>query len=167
MSDIIYSNIRDLNRRLDLIDTGLKRELQKKAKEEAKPLQAAIVAAIPSIAPRRGMRSHKGRTSWDNGVNWKGQPVPAKSVTINYKTSGSKQAAVTSLVRVTVNSPAVAIVDMAAQAHSRRGEIFIRGLGGRPSRYVWPAANKALPEVQAKVRMVLDHYSNLASRRLF
>lgn len=167
MSDVIYSNIRDLNKRLDLVNTGLKRELQKEAKAEVKPLRAAIVAAIPSVAPRRGMRTHKGRTSWDYSTNYQGKVVPAKSVSISYKSGGSKRANVTSLVRVVVNSPAVAIVDMAAQAHSRRGEIFIRGLGGRPSRYVWPAANKALPEVQAKVRIVLDKYSKLASRSLF
>ena len=167
MSDIIYSNIRDLNKRLDKVNTGLKRELATKAKEAVRPLQSAVVKAIPSTAPRRGMRTHRGRTSWDYSVNYKGQIVPAKSVTINYKSGGSRQAAVTSLVRVVVNSPAVAIADMAYQARSRRGEIFIRGLGGSPSRFIWPAAEKALPAVQAEVRIILNNYSKLASRSIF
>ncbi len=164
MSDVIYSNIRDLNRRLDRLDTGLKRELQKEAKRPAKKVQSAIVAAIPLESPRRGMNSHRGRTSWNNSVNYKGQLVPPKSVSINFKSGGSKRADITSLVRVTVNSPAVAIVDMAANFKSKRGEIFVRGLGGRPSRYVWPAANSSLPEVQAEVRMVLEKYQTIAGR---
>lgn len=163
MSDVIYSNIRDLNRRLDRLDTGLKRELQKEAKRPAKKIQSAIVAAIPTAAPRRGM-NHNGRTSWNNSVNYKGQLVPAKSVSINFKSGGSKRAAITSLVRVTVNSPAVAIVDMATNYKTKQGEVFIRGLGGRPSRYVWPAAERSLPEVQAEVRMVLEKYQTIAGR---
>lgn len=166
MADVIYSNIRDLNRRLALIEPTLVRQLQKEAKNAAKPVQNAIVSAIPERAPLRGM-NHRGRTSWDNSVNYKGRRVPAKSVTVNFRTGGSKKANITSLVRVQANSPAVAIVDTAQKGRSPQGEIFIRALGGRPSRIVWPAAMKALPSVQAEVRIVLDRYSEIASRRIF
>ncbi len=166
MSDVVYSNIRDLNRRLASIEPTLTRQLQKEAKLAAKPVQAAIVNAIPSSAPRRGM-NHNGRTSWNNSVNYKGQVVPPKSVTIAFRSSGSRKANITSLVRVQANSPAVAIVDTAQRGRIPQGEVFVRGLGGQPSRYVWPAAMRALPAVQAEVRMVLDRYSEIASRRIF
>lgn len=166
MSDVIYSNVRDLNRRLKSIEPTLVRQLQKEAKVAAKPVQAAIVNAIPTDAPRRGM-NHKGRTSWNNSVNYKGRPVPPKSVTIGFRSGGSKKSNITSLVRVTANSPAVAIVDTAQRGRTPQGEVFVRGLGGQPSRYVWPAAMKALPAVQTEVRMVLDRYAEIASRRIF
>ena len=166
MADVIYSNVRDLNKRLKAIEPSLVRQLQKEAKNAAKPVQVAIVNAIPVQAPRRGM-NHNGRTSWNNSVNYKGRPVPAKSVTIGFRSGGSKNASVTSLVRVTANSPAVAIVDTAQRSRTKQGEVFIRGLGGKPSRYVWPAAMSALPAVQTEVRMVLDRYAAIASRRLF
>jgi hypothetical protein len=166
MADVIYSNVRDLNKRLDTVEAGLKRELQKEAKNAAKPLQTAIVNAIPTSAPRRGM-NHNGRTSWNNSVNYKGQRVPAKSVTIGFRSGGSKRATVTSLVRVVANSPAVAIVDTAQRGRTPQGLVFVRGLGGSPSRYVWPAAMRALPAVQTEVRIVLDKYAAIASRRLF
>lgn len=160
MSDVIFSNIRDLNRRLDLIDTKLKRELQKEAKRPAKVLQTAIVAAIPARAPLRGM-NHRGRTSWDNSVNYKGQRVPAKSVSVNFKGTGSKKANITSLVRVQANSPIVSIVDTAHRSNTPQGAVFIRSLGGSPSRIVWKAVERTLPAVQAEVRMVLDKYAKI------
>lgn len=160
MADIIYSNIRDLNRRLDLIDVKLKRELQREAKKPAKVLQSAIVAAIPDRAPLRGMY-HRGRTSWDNSKNWKGQATPPKSVSISFKSAGSRRANITSLVRVIANSAILSIIDTAHNVRSPQGEIFIRSLGGSPSRYVWPAVEKKLPAVEAEVRMVLDKYSKI------
>lgn len=160
MADIIYSNIRDLNRRLDLIDTKLKRQLQAEAKKPAKVLQAAIVAAIPDSAPLRGM-NHRGRTSWQYSKNYKGNIVPPKSVSISFRSSGSRRANITSLVRVQANSAIVSIIDTANKARSEQGAIFIRSLGGSPSRYVWKAVEKKLPAVEAEVRMVLNKYSKL------
>jgi hypothetical protein len=166
MADIIYSNVPDLMRRLKAIEPSLVRQLQREAKDPAKKVQTAIVDAIPAQAPRRGM-NHRGRTSWNNSVNYRGKVVPAKSVSISFRSGGSKNANITSLVRVIANSPAVAIVDTARGHRTPQGEIFVRGLGGQPSRYVWPAAMKSLPGVQAEVRIVLDRFAAEASRRLF
>jgi hypothetical protein len=169
MADIIYSNIRDLNRRLDLINTNLKRELQKEAKKPAKKLQAAIVKAIPATSPFTGKRkdgfTHNGRTSWNNSVSYKGRRVPAKSVSINFKSSGSKIANTTSLVRLQVNAPSVAISDTARVGRSPQGVAFVAALsgvfGGSRSRIVWPAVERELPAVESEVRMVLDKYAKI------
>jgi hypothetical protein len=162
MSDVIYSNIRDLNRRLDLIDEKLKRQLQAEAKKPAKVIQAAIVAAIPDSPPLRGM-NHRGRTSWNYSKNWKGDIIKPKSVSVNFKSTGSKRAAITSLVRVQANSAIVSIIDTARTPRSPQGQLFIRALGGTTSRsrYVWPAVEKKLPAVEAEVRMVLDKYAKI------
>jgi hypothetical protein len=160
MADVIYSNVRELNRRLDLIDVKLKRELQKEAKKPAKVLQSAIVKAIPDSAPLRGM-NHRGRTSWNNSQDYRGKIIRPKSVSINFKTGGSKKSMITSLVKVQANSAIVSIIDTARVARSPQGTLFIRALGGTPSRYVWPAVERQLPAVQAEVRMVLDKYTKL------
>jgi hypothetical protein len=169
MADIIYSNIRDLNRRLDQIDTSLKRKLQQEAKKPAKRLQSAIVKAIPATSPFAGKRkdgfTHKGRTSWNNSKNYKGTRVPAKSVSINFKSSGSKRADTTSLVRLQVNAPSVAISDTARVGRSPQGVAFVSALsgifGGSRSRIVWPAVERELPGVESEVRMVLDKYAKI------
>ena len=160
MADIIYSNIRELNRRLDMIDVKLKRQLQAEAKKPAKVIQAAIVAAIPNSAPLRGM-NHRGRTSWNYSKDYKGKIIKPKSVSVNFKSTGSKRAAITSLVKVQANSAIVSIIDTAGVARSPQGTLFIRALGGRPSRYVWPAVERKLPAVEAEVRMVLDKYTKM------
>jgi hypothetical protein len=160
MADVIYSNIRDLNRRLDVIDGSLKRKLQQEAKKPAKVIQAALVKAIPDSPPLRGM-NHRGRTSWNYSKNWKGDIIKPKSVSINFKSTGSKRAAITSLVRVQANSAIVSIIDTAGVARTPQGTLFIRALGGKPSRYVWPAVERQLPAVEAEVRMVLDKYAKI------
>jgi hypothetical protein len=160
MADIIYSNIRELNRRLDMIDVKLKRQLQAEAKKPAKVIQAAIVAAIPNSAPLRGM-NHRGRTSWNYSEDYKGKIIKPKSVSVNFKSTGSKRSAITSLVKVQANSAIVSIIDTAGVARSKQGALFIRALGGRPSRYVWPAVERKLPAVEAEVRIILDRYTKL------
>ena len=175
MSDVVYSNIRDLNRRLKEIQPSLVRELQKEAKGPAKKIQAAIVEAIPSQSPFAGKRkdgfTHNGRTSWNNSVNYKGRRVPAKSVSVSFESTGSKQAATTSLVRVVVNAPSVAISDFAKVARSPQGAAFIQALngtlGGSPSRIVWKSIDGKIPAVEAEVRIILDKYAKIASRRIF
>jgi hypothetical protein len=169
MADVIYSNVRELNRRLDLIDVKLRRELQNEAKKPAKVIQDAIVKAIPAFSPFLGKRidgwSHNGRTSWNNSVNYKKQRVPAKSVSVNFKGTGSKRTLITSLVRVVANAPSVAIADTARRARTKQGVAFIESLnarlGGNPSRIVWPAVERQLPAVEAEVRMVLDKYTKM------
>jgi NifB/MoaA-like Fe-S oxidoreductase len=48
MADIVYSNVRELTRQLKAIEPELRKELIRDLKAVAKPVQAAIVARIPS-----------------------------------------------------------------------------------------------------------------------
>ena len=164
MADIVYSNIRELMYELNQIEPTLKKAMVKDLKEIAKPIQSAIVSNIPSAAPMRGMINN-GRLSWANSVNYKGQRVPAKSVSVRFRASYSRKTAITSLLSVVVNSPAVAMLDMARTAKTRQGAVMIRRVGGKASRFVWPAAERMLPATEAKVRIVLDRAAEIVNRR--
>lgn len=165
MADVVYSNVRELMRQLRAIEPELRKELVRDLKSVAKPVQAAIVNRIPSNPPLRGMRGN-GRMSWDNSVNYKGRRVPAKSVTVKFRSGGSKRAAITSLISVQAMSPAVAMLDMARFGHTPQGIAMIRGVGSKASRYVWPAAESALPKAEAEAQRILNAASLKISRSL-
>lgn len=165
MADIVYSNVRELTKQLKAIEPELRKQLIKDLKAVAKPVQAAIVARIPNNPPLRGMR-HNGRTSWDNSVNYKGRRVPAKSVSVRFRAGGSRKSGVTSLLSVQVNSPVVSMLDQARRGNTPQGVAMIRGIGLKASRYVWPAAEQALPQAQAEAQRILNEASRKISRGL-
>jgi hypothetical protein len=78
--------------------------------------------------------------------------------------SGSKRTAplVTSLVSVNVGSPLISMIDMAGKrspsGRTPQGRAMIRGLGRSPSRYVWPAAERSLPQVEGKIEAIVAKY---------
>lgn len=180
MADVVYSNVRELHKRLDAIDPALKKAMVKDAKLAAKPLQTGIKAAIPSVSPLSGF-NNPGRLGYGVGK-------PAKSVTTSYRTGRSRNTAITSLLSVKVNSPAVALMDYAGRkprgpvrqvtrpyaykggtrTHrvNGQGEAMIDRLNTlrRASRFAWPAAERALPAVQAQVKGILDKASSRISR---
>jgi hypothetical protein len=156
MTDVVYSNIRDLMRMLNSIEPELKKQLVRDVKAVAKPVQAAIVARIPSSPPLKGMRN-TGRLSWDNSVNYKGKRVPAKSVTVRFRSGNSRKSAITALVSVQANSPAVSMLDTAHKSSTQQGAAMIRNIIPSPrSRYVWPAAESALPQAEAAAKRILE-----------
>jgi hypothetical protein len=180
MADLIYTNVRELNRRLDAIDPALKKAMVKDAKLAAKPLQTGIKSAIPSVSPLSGANS-AGRLGW-------GQTKPVKSVTVSYRTGRSKTTSITSLLSVKVNSPIVSLMDYAGRkprgpvrqvtrpyaykgttrTHrvNGQGEAMIDRLNTvrKASRFAWPAAEQTLPAVQAQVKGILDRASKTISR---
>lgn len=165
MADIVYSNVRELTKQLQAIEPELRKQLIKDLKAVAKPVQAAIVARIPNNPPLRGMR-HNGRTSWDNSQNYKGRRVPAKSVTVKFRSGGSRRAGITSLLSVQAMSPVVSMIDQARVGRSPQGIAMIRGIGMKASRYVWPAAEQALPQAEAAAQRILNEASQKISRGL-
>lgn len=162
-NDVVYSNVRELTRRLKAIDPALRKALVRDLKKVAKPVREQITKAIPLRAPLSGM-NNDGRLSWDNSVNKKGQRVGPRKTSLKFRQAGSKRAGVTSLVSVQALSPALAMVDTARKARTPQGAVMIRALGARPSRYVWPAAERALPEAQRQAQIVLNEAAIKISR---
>jgi len=156
-NEIIITDVQKLQRELMKIDPELRKALQREIKDVARPVFERVKSAIPTVAPLSGM-NNSGRLGWN--------PLTGKKpndVRIVYR-AGSKRNAgmVTSLVSVNVGSPVVSMIDMAGKArpNGRRasGASMIRHLGRKPSRYVWPAAEEALPAVEGKIKRIIDDY---------
>lgn len=183
-------DVRRLQKALKDIDPKLRSQLLREAKEPAKPVQAAVKSAIPSVAPLSGMTG--GRLSWNQSVDAKGKTHKANDVKIQFRTSMSGKSLTTSLVRVRVASPAVVVADMAGKSGkyfdkgykgsgftreypykggTRRhrvngqGRAMVRNLGGTPSRFVWPAAERAVPQARAAVDRVLSKFAKMINQR--
>jgi hypothetical protein len=180
MADIVYSNERELHRRLDAVDPELRKAMVRDAKLAAKPLQTGIKSAIPTVSPLSGA-NNSGRLGYNVGK-------PANSVSVNYRTSRSKNRAITPLLRVKVNSPIVALMDYAGRKPkgqlksmtreypykggtrkhrvNGQGDAMIDRLNSirRASRFAWPAAERTLPAIQAQVQGILDRASQRINR---
>jgi hypothetical protein len=166
MRDIIYTNVPMLLRQLDQIEPGLKKALVKDVKRIAKDVAEPVKRAIPANAPLSGM-NRTGRLSWNNGYTKKRSRITAHDVKPSFKATRSKSRTVTPLVKVIVASPAVAMLDMARSSHSKQGAAMLARVGGSASRYVWPAALKALPKVTADVKAVLEVAAKKLGKKLF
>ncbi len=180
MADVVYSNVRELQRQLKAIEPALQKAMVKDIKTEVKPLQTAVKSALPKVSPLSGANT-EGRLGF-------GQGRPSNSTTIRYRSGYSKRTAITSLVSVIVNSPFTAVMDYAGKGggtsrsavtrpypykggtrthrNNGQGQAMIDRLNSirRPSRFAWPAAEKSLPMVQQKVQAVLNQASAAISR---
>lgn len=179
-NDYSVTDIRELQRRLKSIDPKLRTQLVRDAKEIAKPVQSAVKSRIAGVTPLSGMT--RGRLNWNSSVDAKGKAHKADDVKIEFRTRSTGRSNVTSLVRLRVASPAVVMADMAGKSGSfinagykgsgmtkeyaykggtrkhkvnGQGRAMIANLGGRASRYVWPAAEDQIPAVRSKIEAVL------------
>lgn len=164
MPDIIYTDVRALFKQLDQIEPGLTKELKREAKKLALDVADPVKRAIPSGAPMSGM-NRPGRLSYN--ASGKSRNIKPRDVRPSFTVKRSRKVAVTSLVKVIVKSPAVAMLDMARVGRTPSGRQMIRNLRGSASRYVWPAAEKALPKVIADTRQVLEKAAAKLGRKLF
>jgi hypothetical protein len=188
--DYSVADIRNLQRALKAIDPKLRTQLLREAKAPAKPVQSAIKSAIPAVAPLSGMT--QGRLAWSGSVDAKGRSHNPKDVKIQFRTSSSGKSLTTSLVRVRVASPAVVMADMAGKSGrfidagykgsgrtreynwkggrrthrlNGQGSAMIRGIGGSPSRFVWPAAERSIPAARAAVDQVLTKFARMVNQK--
>ena len=156
-NEILITDIQKVQRELMKIEPELKKQLVRDIKQVAEPVQSAVKSAIPQVATLSGLNNN-GRLGW---TPYKGKKPNA--VSIVYR-SGSKRTAplVTSLVSVNVGSAVVTMLDIAGKRNpngrNARGAALIRNLGKQPSRYAWPAAERALPQVEGKIERIVADY---------
>lgn len=161
------------------IDPLLIEKFKKNAQRIGRPVEKAVRDGIPNRRPIRGFEPKvgRGRMAW-------GVVMPAKATQLKVDTRMRKRGR--SIVSVWVLSPAVAMVDQAANARSdgkktreynysrsatgkRRhlvngqGTAMVRGLNQapgvkkrNPSRYVWPSALGALNKVNAEMHDLIE-----------
>ena len=181
---LTVTDARELQKRLKAIDPMLRKELLRDVKTIGKPVQAAIKNNLSAFTPLSGMRGN-GRMGFN-------QVKPFSSTTLSFRTRSSRHSDTTSLVSVRTNSPLTSVVDMAGKSgrfvgkgskavpgYSRsfqrngktirtkqngQGQALIRSLGKTPSRIVWPAAEKALPGVEAAINQILVRAYQVVNR---
>jgi hypothetical protein len=151
-----------MQRELKALDAGLVSAMQKEAKAIAKPGADKVKSRIPSVAPLSGM-INRGRLGWNVGKR-------TNNVTVAYSTRRSKISATTSLVSIRVNSPIAALIDVAGKGHgtrSKRGDSMVNLLKSKGvSNYAWPAVEQEIPSMAAEIRLVLNKYADMVSRKL-
>ena len=150
------AGVNEMIKELKQIEPELYRQLRKDLIQDVKPLYNIIKARIPIEAPLSGMNNN-GRLGW-------GKPIRV-TARINMR----KRRGYTSLLSVKTTNAAVQMVDFAgsrSQGVTKSGRAMIANLPGFPSRYVWPAAIRYLPQIIDSANKTLERYSKIKNRTL-
>jgi hypothetical protein len=181
MASNVVFDIKGLLKDLEALEPGLKKQLVRDAKAEAKPIVTIIKSQIPTTAPLSGM-ANNGRVGWGVGK-------PANSVTVKFRSGRSRISAVTPLVSIWVNSPMTAIADVAGKGGMRKarkvtseyaykdgtrehrvtsqGRWMIRRLKERNlNNFIYPNVEDRLEDAQAEVKLVIERYAAKVNRKL-
>jgi hypothetical protein len=190
--DFLASDIRAINKALKEIDPDLRKQFLRDAKAVGRQAEQLIKPMLPTTAPLSGMNT-KGRYGWNNQVGKRGT-VAANKTTVQFRTAsgGNTRGGVSSLVSVKVMAPMTVIADIAGRSGSwigkgdkgsgfskpytdrygniRRhrlngqGSAMVSKLGGRGSRYAWPALEHHKGQLEADVEAVVKKYVEIANR---
>jgi len=187
VKDIAYlnaSDIRNMNRTLRNLEGNLLKEMRSEIRSIAKPIDNQIKQNIPAQPPMTGMAKGTGR------LRWLGDKKPQSTSILN-RIKASGRSLTTTLVAIQINSPAVSMADMAGRVNKTRpvtreytirlrngdivkrrhrvttqGKQMIANLGGRASRYGWPAVESQLDAVTREIDKVIEKYYRIANRGL-
>lgn len=151
--------LKDALAELKRVEPTLRKELTRSIKGDAAPLVNAARALVPTGAPLSGMRT--GKFAWS---------AKARSG-IGIKMGGKSRGNEYTILSLRQNNGVGQIFDMAGKAGGRspRGEQFIANLTaryGRPSRSMWPAAERELPAVVDAVQATIQDALGEINRRL-
>ena len=131
------NSIRALQKRLKEIDPKLRTQLVRDAKAVGKPLQAAVKTSNQRIKPLSGMTNpgEYRRLVWGSMTIKGWGTVNPEDVKVQFRTAGSKRTNVTSLLRLAIPHPLMAI----AQYAGRSGRSINKGYkgSGRTRVYKW------------------------------
>ena len=151
--------LKDALAELKRVEPQLRKELTRSIKGDAAPLVNAARELVPIGAPLSGMRT--GKFAWS---------AKARSG-IGIKMGGRARGNEFTILSLRQNNGVGQIFDMAGKkgGSSKKGEAFIAALSarfGRPSRSMWPAAEKALPQVTEAITATIDEALGDINRRL-
>jgi hypothetical protein len=169
------------------LDPGLRKEMIREFKSEAKPLVKDIKDSVKSLTPPVGSLNSSGRLSWVSGL-YKGNRIKPDNVIAKLSSGRSRRSAVTSLFGVWVRSPMPALMGVIGKgsmsprraetkeyewngtkrSHKNNGQgvKLLAFVQHRNSNWFYRAAEKAMPDVERKVKLVWDKYSSKVSRKL-
>ncbi len=152
----------NLLKALKSVDPELRKQLVRRIKEIGKPVDTAIKANLPTIAPLSGMNNN-GRLGWGVGK-------PATSTTLAFKATASRTSEVSPLLSVKVNSAATAMADIAGRrgnGNTASGRAMIARLNAirGASRYVWPAGLASVKDTEAQIQTTIEEASKIINDR--
>lgn len=192
-NDFLASDLRKLQRVLKDIDPELRKQFLRDAKSVGKEAESIVKPALPSSAPLSGMKTN-GAYGW-NSQERKGKRVAPNKTEVRFRTAtgGNTAGGTTSLVSVRVVAPMTVIADIAGRSGSwvgkgdkgsgyskpytdrygnitrhklnGQGQAMIAGLGGRGSRFAWPALEGSKSKLESNVRDVVEKYVAIANRK--
>jgi len=146
--------------RLNKIDPGLRKEIQRQMKQEANPIVTTARSLYPAASPL------KNWGTWPRGSGPYTRSAATRGIKVVYKGSGKGNTI--PLLTFTQTSAVGVIADMAGRANgtgkgsegSRRGLTMIGALNRHTqrtaSRFMYPAVEKNLPSVVAGLQRAVD-----------
>jgi hypothetical protein len=167
------------------IDPELVKALRKRYRQIGRPVVSGIKTSIPTNAPLSGMVTKVGRLSWSRTMNQntaiksvvirdrKRAPrgkypvvglvqavVRAAPVTLADMAGRSgayiNSRTVTREYDYTYHRGGVAVLGRRKHRINGQGRAMIAALGGKGSRYIYPGAEKALPQVKAEIQAAVN-----------
>ena len=175
------------------IDPDLRKQFMRDAKTIGRQAEQLIKPMLPTTAPLSGMNYSGGRLGWNSQVGKSGV-VAANKTMVQFRTAtgGNTRGGTSSLVSVKVVAPMTVIADIAGRSGSRvgrgskgdgfsaaftdrygnlvrhrlngQGEGMISKLGGRGSRFAWPAIEQHKSQLEADVEAIVKKYVEIANR---
>jgi hypothetical protein len=163
-SSVNITGLKETISELKKLDPDLLKQMRSEIKREPGLVNAmnAIKSEAPAISPLRGMM-HSGRTGYS-------KPKVATSFRPGGRMGMSKEK---SIITINTTAPKNAIgfeiIDMVgrgSKANSAKARGMQRGLGGKPSRYVWKAVEGKQQLLTQAVISIIKRYSDKANIRL-
>jgi len=159
----VEGTVNQFLRSIRRVDPDLRKQLVRRVKEIGKPVQSAIKANLPIQPILKGMVNN-GRLGWGVGK-------PATSTTLRFRATASKTSAVSPLLSVVINSPAMVVTDIAgrrSEGRTKAGRAMIARLNRerRASRFVYPAGDKAKPGVEEQIKATIEEAARDTLRNL-
>ena len=183
----VVFNAKAVGKALNELEPGLKNKMVKEFKFESADMVRDIRDTIRSLNPPVGMLNHNGRTSWEHSL-YKGKTVKPDNVLAKYSTGRSRKFAVTSLFGVWVRNPAVSITGTIGKGSmvSRRavtreyewrgttrthknngqGRGLLKAVRHNKDNWFYAAAEKSMPDVERKIKLIWERYSAMVSRKI-
>ena len=156
----------ELFRELGKIDPELRKAAVKNVRRSGERIRNAARGSIPSEPPMSGwrrVRGRRGRWTWNPGTS-------RSRIRVKVGTTVQRNGDIR-LLRIVQSDAAGAIYDMAGRksiGNTENGRQFVRNLNrrGRPSRYMWPAAEANRDEVEQDLRQAIDDMADTVNRKL-
>ena len=184
--DVVF-NARAIGKTLNELEPGLKNKMVKEFKFESADMVRDIRDTIRSLNPPVGMLNHNGRTSWEHSL-YKGKAVKPDNVLAKYSASRSRKFAITSLFGVWVRNPAVSITGTIGKGSmvprravtreygwkdtyrthrvNGQGRGLLKAVRHNKENWFYAAAEKSMPDVERKIKLVWERYSSMVSRKI-